>query len=248
MKIQYVSDLHTEGWVGYENYFPKIDSDTDVLVVAGDACTHHSMGFFMQWVKSVEIPVVYVPGNHEYYRASLKDIDIILKMVQQDIPNLNVLLSETVEIEGVTFIGTTLWTELNNPLQEMYLVRSMRDFHVISDMSLDVWKSMFEKQRDYLSHALYNTRGKQRVVVTHHSPSLRSIAPKWEGSSINLGFHSDLDYLIEKEQPVAWIHGHTHDSMDYKIGETRVVCNPRGYTGENFEQGSTEYIAKELII
>jgi len=71
------------------------------------------------------------------------------------------------------------------------------------------------------------------VVVTHHAPAAASIAPRFVGKPLNAAFASRLDDLIENGRPSLWVHGHTHSSFDYRLGQTRVLCNPRGYPGEN---------------
>jgi predicted phosphodiesterase len=70
------------------------------------------------------------------------------------------------------------------------------------------------------------------VVVTHHSPSPRSVPDRFDGDPLTPAFSSNLEWLIERYQPALWVHGHTHDSFDYMIGKTRVICNPAGYQHE----------------
>lgn len=67
------------------------------------------------------------------------------------------------------------------------------------------------------------------MVLTHYLPSRHSIAPRWRSSPLNAFFLCDLTSLIAEKQPALWVHGHTHDSIDYRIGDTRVLCNPFGY-------------------
>ena len=71
------------------------------------------------------------------------------------------------------------------------------------------------------------------VVVTHHLPHARSIPPRFEGDLLNAAYASDLSAVIASGRPALWVHGHTHDSCDYMVGDTRVVANPRGYDDEN---------------
>jgi len=71
------------------------------------------------------------------------------------------------------------------------------------------------------------------VVVTHHLPHRRSIPERFKGDLLNAAYASDLSDLIEQGQPTLWVHGHTHDSSDYRVGNTRIMCNPRGYDDEN---------------
>ena len=92
--------------------------------------------------------------------------------------------------------------------------------------------------RRFLERALLErdppaVRGRPHVVVTHHAPSPGSVAPAYAGHPLNPAFASDLDALIRAGRPDLWVHGHVHTSFDYRLGATRVVCNPRGYPGEN---------------
>ena len=79
----------------------------------------------------------------------------------------------------------------------------------------------------------------KRVVITHHTPSMKSVPAKYEGQLINAYFSSDLDSLVEKSD--MWIHGHTHTSFDYKIKNARVICNPRGYSMYQDKQENVDF-------
>ena len=69
------------------------------------------------------------------------------------------------------------------------------------------------------------------VVITHHAPSKQSIEARQRESVLSAAYASNLDEFIETYQPDLWVHGHMHNSSDYKHGKTRVMCNPRGYEG-----------------
>jgi predicted phosphodiesterase len=70
------------------------------------------------------------------------------------------------------------------------------------------------------------------VICSHHSPSPKSIPSRFDGDPLSPAFSSNLEWLVERYQPALWIHGHTHDSFDYHIGKTRILCNPAGYQHE----------------
>jgi hypothetical protein len=101
---------------------------------------------------------------------------------------------------------------------------------------------------DYINHVLMNDETKQYVVVTHHTPSWQSCAPKWLGDRVmNGAFHTELgDFIAYRPQIKLWVHGHTHDDFDYAIGETRVVCNPRGYIGHENRADSFKIMYAEV--
>jgi Icc-related predicted phosphoesterase len=76
------------------------------------------------------------------------------------------------------------------------------------------------------------------VVVTHHAPSRSSIHPRFAGSLLNACFVSDLEALADGDKVRLWVHGHTHDSFDYQLNGTRVVCNPRGYARDGVNENA----------
>ena len=88
-----------------------------------------------------------------------------------------------------------------------------------------------ESQR-FLAGFLDENRGRKTVVVTHHAPSMRSIAPRFSESIYSAAFASDLEEMIVDRGPNLWVHGHVHHKLDYCVGNTRVICNPRGYYGD----------------
>lgn len=99
---------------------------------------------------------------------------------------------------------------------------------------------------DYINHVTAELPEQKFVVVTHHAPSKLSCHPRFKHDTImNGGFFTELgDFIAYRPQIKLWIHGHTHDEFDYTIGETRVVCNPRGYAGseERARQFKLKYI------
>jgi hypothetical protein len=74
------------------------------------------------------------------------------------------------------------------------------------------------------------------VVITHHAPSRRSVHPRFASSLLNAAFVSDAERFLGGDRVQLWIHGHTHDSFDYVVDGTRVVCNPRGYAKDGVNE------------
>lgn len=230
MQIQVLSDLHTEYWKDTSR-FPEIVGD--VLVLAGDICNiSDNVNLLVSWLETLTCPVIYVAGNHEFYGSKLDQARTRLRNKLEDLSHVHFLDAESIEIDGVLFIGATLWTQLN-PVTEQIVKAGMEwDFSKIKDLTIGRWNRMFQRDYGYIKHVLSETRGQKVVVVTHHSPSFQSCSDKWRGHPLNVGFHSSLEELIMDYEPLVWIHGHTHDPFDYYIRGTRIVCNPRGYPRE----------------
>lgn len=231
MRIQILSDLHLE-FAELEN--PQAP-DADVVILAGDI---HVGTEGVRWaLENFSVPVVYVAGNHEFYSLQREPLLEELRQLSEG-SRVNVLERDITEIDGVCFLGTTLWTDFalhGTPEVSMRHAGSgMADFHAISETedTLFTPEDALNQHRDslaWLGQAVRDHSNKKFVVVTHHAPSVLSIAAKFENDALNPAFVSDLDPFIAAHNVPLWIHGHTHSSFDYQLHGTRVVCNPRGY-------------------
>ena len=227
MKIRVLSDIHLE----YKDYLIP-DGKEDILVLAGDICPDEkkTMDLIKDYLsRNVDKQVIYILGNHDYYNKSVKTtVDFYRKI---HIRNFHFLYNQSVVISGIRFHGTTLWTDMqgmNTNLAEAYI----RDYQLIKGWSPGVRIKLHKKAVNEL-YRLFYTSLEPVVVISHHLPTYRSICPKYRGSPLNPSFASSLDGLIGNCK--LWIHGHTHSTLDYYHGDTRVVCNPRGYGDENPE-------------
>jgi predicted phosphodiesterase len=235
MRLHVLSDLHLEfGPVE----FPA--TDTDAVVLAGDI---HLGSDGCSWMRRrfADRPVIYVLGNHEFYRHSLPELTATLKQ-EADGSNIHVLENCSCEVRGYTFLGCTLWTDFRlttNPQVAMRAAEQiMSDYSLIQVRSEDRVLRAADTTRlhtesvAWLKGELAKHAPKRCIIVTHHAPSALSIPPFHAGSSLNAAFASDLEELVESSRVPLWIHGHTHYNVDYKIGATRVFTNQRGYPGE----------------
>ena len=232
MRIHVLSDLHLES-----SRMPKyVPPECDVVVLAGDI----SPGLpGVIWAKETfKVPVIYVPGNHEYYvrRSLAAQIEAMRRHAEGS--NVIILDNETVDIDGVRFIGSTLWSDFDlygqNFFHQAVASRAMSDYafaYMEDDQVLtpeDTLRIHFAS-RQFIGDELAKPFEGKKVVVTHHGPSEKSVAPKWHLHPLTPAFTSNMDAMILEHGPPLWIHGHTHDSFDYVLGNTRVVVNPRGY-------------------
>jgi len=241
MRIQPVSDLHLEFDEDHgKRYAQTLPVLGDVLVLAGDILpirrpphVREMLGWFCHRFPRV----LYVPGNHEYYKTSPAAAWALLTSCARDFPNLSLLDGAVAEIDGARIVGATLWFP-PTPDEEEYR-------HLLVDFSIieNFFPWVHEAHARNVAFLERNIRPGD-VVVTHFAPHPRSIAPQYEGSPLNRFFVAeDVVPLVEGRGAQLWIHGHTHVSFDYRVGRTRVVCNARGYPGE---QGTS--INPELII
>jgi predicted phosphodiesterase len=244
--IRLLSDLHLEFQPGtWREFVGSIEPNADVLVLAGDIATDGIAdalrAFCARWRR-----VVFVAGNHEFYGSSVDATNERLAEVSQrgSLANLHWLENQSVTIDGVRFLGASLWFQdlpQRGP-NESDPRHGLTDFYAIRGLEPWVYRQN-AKTREWLDA---NVRAGD-VVVTHHLPSERSTHPKYRGHPVNRFFLGcttlEIDTLIRERGPRLWLHGHTHESMDYLLGETRVVCNPRGYWGHEmnpaFDPGLT---------
>lgn len=230
MKIHILNDLHIE----FAD-FTLPETDADVVVLAGDIGV--GLGG-LEWLQAQHIqkPVIYIPGNHEYYHH---DISLIEAMYKHAAPNVHILNDKVVVIEGVRFLGSTLWTdfdffgETDKYFSIQFAKKNMADFSVINYGGTVFTPNdsikLHHKSRSWLKCMLEDTFQGKTVVVTHHLPSSGSVHPRFARDLLTPAFASHLEDLMDGHRIALWIHGHTHDAFDYEVCETRVICNPRGY-------------------
>ncbi len=234
MKLHVLSDLHTE----FADFSPP-GTDADVVVLAGDIGVG-SDGIEWAARRFSEVPVIYVPGNHEFYDH---DIGLTDELKVAAPANIHVLNNDTLELDGVQFVGSTLWTDFKLYGEGEAWSARQRAKRLIEDFaSITNGKPQFtpedsvavhETSKAWLVAELEREFDGPTVVVTHHLPAPTSVAERYASDPLNPAFASRLESVIEKYRPELWIHGHTHVPCDYELFDTRIVCNPRGYPGEN---------------
>lgn len=243
MRLWVISDLHLDV---NQAGVPLPDVGADVAVVAGDLMEgiERSIDWLAREIRP-RMPVVFVAGNHEFY-GSLYRAEIERGRAAAQAAGICLLENTRVEIGGVRFTGGTMWTDFALDGADLvdtamlFCRRALNDHVQIGWDDLVLHRFRPEHARDL--HAATRTAigdvcarpfDGPTVVVTHHAPHPLSIAKRFEGSPVNAGFASDLSALIGVARPALWVHGHTHNSFDYRVGTTRVVCNPHGYGAEN---------------
>lgn len=200
--------------------------------------------------------VIMVMGNHEHYRFQFHKTYEHIKSQLPD--NVYLLEKESLELDGVLFLGATLWTDMNrqDALTLYHMQGAMNDYRQITMLNertgdyhrLQPERTVQEHLRtiEYFTTALAENRQREGgalpvVVVTHHSPSKLSTKPKYQKDVLmNGAYSSDLsEFILDHPEIRVWTHGHTHDTFDYMVGSTRVICNPRGY--KYYEERADEF-------
>jgi len=238
MKLHILSDLHLE----FEDFTPP-PAEADVVVLAGDIGGGTDG---VEWAaqRFPARPVVYVPGNHEYYGH---DIALVDELAAAAPDHVHVLSDGAVELGGVRFLCSTLWTDFRLHgegdawFARQRARRSITDFHSIRiggrRLRPEDTVEFHERSRAWLERELGRVFDGPTVVVTHFLPAMPSIAARYANDPLNPAFASRLEPVIERYRPALWIHGHTHMPCDYELFGTRVVCNPRGYPREFEKSG-----------
>ncbi|MCP4288294.1 MAG: hypothetical protein GY792_28325 [Gammaproteobacteria bacterium] len=230
MKLHILNDLHIE----FEEFEPP-ETAAEVVILAGD------VGVGMEGLHWAEThfpggPVIYVPGNHEFY---YHDITLIDELKAQAPENIHVLNDDQVIIDGIRFLGSILWTDfaLFGEAEKFFAMQQARqqmtDFSIIQNngrcFTPEDAIRLNKASRDWLAARLTEPFDGKTVVVTHHAPSSRSVHPRYINDLLTPAFASNFEGLMDGNQAALWVHGHMHESYDYEIYGTRVVCNPRGY-------------------
>lgn len=244
MKILVLSDLHLE----FQPFMvPEQDDEANTIVIlAGDigvAKKPHTYDYFIHDLAKRFRAVLWVMGNHEHYKYNMPSTHAKLFMATVDYDNVLVLEKDTVEFDDVVFVCATLWTDMdnNNPVTTYQAGLVMNDYKYIRIGPEDEpWKRKLKvtdtiaehlRTKEFIFSEIERNKnnGKKVVVVTHHLPSFLSIDESHKGDSLNGAYATELGEYIVEAEPEIWIHGHTHSSADYTLGETRIICNPRGY-------------------
>lgn len=243
MKLHILSDLHLG-----KGAIVLPPTDADMVILAGDIARPPEA---VEWASKLGKPVLYVLGNHEFYGGSIDATAARFKALSAG-SNIRLLDDERVVIGNVRFLGSTLWTDFmlfgEGAQREAAIadaVRFMRDYSRIStgDDPPAVLRPVdtaarFQRHAAWLARELACPHDGPTVVITHHAPSTGSIHPRFENSSLNACFVSRAEHLLGGDRVRLWIHGHTHDSFDYMVNGTRVVCNPRGYALEGVNENA----------
>lgn len=259
--IRIISDIHNE--FGLFD-LPELPEDAQtVLIIAGDCSVNKKEATYKPFFDSIKgrfLKVIYIPGNHEYYLGSITNIDNKYREYFKD-TEVSFVNKETVIINDIAFVCATLWTDFNNAdyfVMQMAEAR-MNDYRRIrigpvhepyqKSLSAANVLGLHRSHINFIKNEVpkYKAEGKKVVVVSHHSPSSLSVPAKYRMyTQMNFCYFSAQEDFIIDSKPDIWIHGHTHHSFDYQLGDTRIICNPRGYHGHEINYDFNPLLRIEL--
>lgn len=243
MKIWVFSDLHLQCGKPFATNPP---SNIDCIVCAGDVLDKGVVPS-IEWLSTLagpKLPAIFVAGNHEFYRSFVIDGIAAANAIRDRYPNIHFLDDREIVLGDVAFAGATLWTDFRlfnrNPETAMWWAeKGMNDYRRISlsKQPFRKFKPIHAFRRHdasikFLSESLGRIEVRKRVVVTHHAPSPLSISRNFKDDPLSPCYASDCEAFIREAEPDLWVHGHVHQRLDYTLGFTRIICNPRGYPGE----------------
>jgi predicted phosphodiesterase len=237
VRLHVLSDLHRErgAWEP-----PRVDAD--VVILAGDVARGtDGVAWARRWAG--DRPVLYVSGNHEPYGHALPTLTGELRRAAAG-SGVRVLENDEVALDGVRFLGCTLWSDfLFGGPEERAASMALCD-RVVNDYEHIAFGAerrrlrpadtlrFHELSRRWLYARLAQPWDGPTVVVTHHAPIVRSRPEQAFTRALAGAFASDLSPLMGGERVALWIYGHTHRAADLSLRGTRVVSNPRGYPHE----------------
>jgi hypothetical protein len=232
-----VSDIHSELWP--ENFYraakfadrilpPRADDSETVLLLAGDIGSYRRRNVYKAVIDRLcdrFRAVLDIPGNHYWYGGT--DWDVCAAPCARDNYHFGPTLSEC----GV--VAATLWTDFNrgDPNAEKDCVEGMNDFEQIPFLTADKVKSRHAEHLKFLRRNIWPGC----IVMTHFAPSRQSLPDAEKDEPLSAYYASALETLIVEAQPAIWVHGHIHAKADYRIGPTRILCNPAGYDGKGHD-------------
>jgi len=243
VKLLVTSDLHLEFQADKgDSLISSLPHDIDALVIAGDIHVAWGIKNALRKLSEEFTKVIFVLGNHDfYYCKNFQAHKKSLKVFCSRFDNLFWLDNSEIIIDGIHFLGGTLWCE-SDPMS-VSLRHRMTDFqglppyhHKTAKIIPGIWKNVFVDNliaRDFIRQNATS----DSIVITHHIPSWQSVRSEWTNSPLNIFYVSpSCEKIITEVGPRFWVHGHTHNSSRYTAGRTEVICNPFGYSCDlNYE-------------
>jgi len=237
MRILLISDTHQEFERSLPIHIPE-KLAYDCIVAVGDISDHSRVISVLKSI-SDDKPIVYLPGNHEYYHHSFVDVNKYLEDEFEKHSNLYVIGHNfsnggIVSVDDVVFIGDTFWPKPISIQGFDQWKFAINDFSLISDATMDNISKLHENGKKVFESDIAADKDTTVIALSHFIPKIELISPPFQGSSLNSYFCVDINDKVVVDPAIKfWLFGHTHDKMEKKIDNTMFISNPTGYPGEN---------------
>lgn len=242
MKVSIVSDIHLEF---SKDVFLNNDENSDLLILAGDigsGISPETDSFILNCCKMYK-DVIFVLGNHEFYGFDINDVVAHWVDFSSRLTNLHFLNNSSCEVDGIKFIGSTLFSDTVNDLtipESLYVnkikhsfKKEINDFNSIylngSKITVDEYNDEYVKSINYITDEINKETDFKKVLITHYATMMPSIGDEFVGSPSRPFFTTDLSNLICNSDLDLVVHGHLHNKSDYEYFGKRVICHPYGY-------------------
>lgn len=247
MKIKIISDIHCD--INKKQGTNLNFSKDDFVICCGDVSGDRFST--AKWIKDNIKQGIVIGGNHLGYTHISYDkedsLNLSIKYLQKQFNGpVHFLENQSLIIDDICFIGCILFTDFElfdntfgckytaekylNDFRYVQLYKNNKLKTISADDQLDFHKNSI----NFIDKTCQKNKDKKIVLITHHAPSFKSIAEKYKTDLLSAAFASNLEYLIEKHNNIKlWCHGHIHSSVDYKLGNVRIIANPLGYGNEN---------------
>ena len=244
MIIRYFSDIHLEllhrHKIDVNSIIDKIKPNKEhVCILAGDIGNPYSKNYniFMNHINISFRKTFVIAGNHEYYNnyKTIEETNEYLTNYFKDnsFNNISFLNNTFEHYDDYCFIGTTLWSNINNPKYKI------SDVDCIKDLDIEKYNNFNKSSKVFLKNVINTTNTNNNIIITHHIPSNLLIHPKYLTPNMqpyNQWFYSNMEHFINENgnKIKCWLYGHTHTPSNCIVNNIPVICNPIGYINENY--------------
>ncbi|MDC1299919.1 metallophosphoesterase family protein [bacterium] len=250
MYLQVLSDVHVDS---NHKKFPKISKKADVIVYAGDVGENFSRvrDYFNSVRVCTKVPIVYILGNMEYYGKVFHGCSAQYADWLSQIPDLHILDKTSVDINGVAFLGCTLWTDFDDyrylgkrsdASNDFARMRKLDRFCRITSMEMSDIILEHSASKESLIREFKRHSGKDSVVLTHHCPSNLCVHEDNKDDPYLCLYCIEMSDIMIHYRPKVWVYGHTHKSCRKMVGSTYTVSNPYGYPSEGYSSYEEEFL------
>lgn len=239
MKIMIVSDIHNEHNLEKNVQLPNniyYGNDIDLLIIAGDLDSYPEVIDTLKYICDTIYPIkiIFVAGNHDYYcynkKENYEQINKNIKKIEEDFPNFHFLLNDSININGVSFYGGTMWSPNSLPIS----INDNRYIHFKNKKtSINEFKKIHNEFKNGLDNFLLLDNKCKKIIISHFVPSMILKNPFFNGQTdedkiLNNYFHVNMEQYMTNNSPDLWIYGHNHYSDQRIIGNTTVIsCQER---------------------